>query len=205
MALSQGALIVLSLPPALGRIKFQYNPESVSRTMKANISEEKAGLLGKSFKGQADESISMQIKVQAVDDYSKGEAPNGLIPILSALDMLVNPTLVTYAISQAAYAVGSMIIQAPPVPNVTLQLGTRFIPVMVTNFTAKETAFDPELNPIEAEVDLSMQVLTFNDANLASPVTLQYGVYEAYREVMAGIYFVKSVASDLQAAAGMIS
>lgn len=165
--------------------------------MKAQISDEKAGLLGKSFKGQAEESISMTIKVEAVDDYANGTAPNGLIPILSALDMLVNPSLATYAISQAAYAAGSMIIQAPPVPNITLQLGTRFIPVMVTNFTAKETAFDPDLNPIEAEVDLSMQVLTFDDANLLSPITVQYGVYEAYREVMAGIYFAKSAASDI--------
>ena len=53
---------------------------------------------------------------------------------------------------------------------------SRVVPVLVTSFSVTEEAFDQQLNPIQAKVDLDLKVLSNMDLKEKN---IGYGVYTA--------------------------
>ena len=77
-------------------------------------------------------------------------------------------------------------MNAGKTPLVMLSWGKdRVVPVQLTSFSINEEAYDPELNPILARVELGMKVLTYVEFPDASPGRDAFISYQKRKEELA--------------------
>lgn len=187
--LQKGAIIGIDpFNPLASVITFQYNPDSVTRTISAQTS---GGDQGEALrlKGPPQETLRMEIEIDAADQLAQAKAPAttmGLYPTLSALEMLLYPKS-ALVIANQVLALAGIIEVVPPEAPLTLFIwgDKRVVPVRITELTITEEAFDPNLNPIRAKVALSLRVLTYQDLGLLSPGGALFMAHQVAKEVMA--------------------
>jgi hypothetical protein len=182
-------------------ISFQYNPDELSRSFSHPVTkEESAGGLapGKQSKEKAPtvsgppiEKIDLRVEIDATDQLAMRNPTarqNGIHPTLAALEMLMMPTLQQEQNTKKLSKQGSAAVGPYKLPLVLFVWGTsRVQPVKVVSLSINETAFDQRLNPIHAEVHLSLQVLTdadLADSSVGKTVAL---AAQTRRETMAGL------------------
>lgn len=157
-------------------IEFQFNPDSLKRTLKMVPAQEAPGEQGggggaagaaggggaavsnraadsRDLKNDSNlgESISITAFFDGKEDYFKGN----LLPVLSVLEKLMEPVETKQSDTNAAHV-------SPPkvVPLVFFWWGERrILPIKITQLSITETEFTPELDPIRAEVSLEMELL----------------------------------------------
>ncbi len=173
-------------------ITFQYNPETVKRTLAHRAAPpppQQGGSTGSAKEdvlrvpGPPVETISLTVDLNAADqlddpDANDDVARNGLHAALAMLELLMYPpTLTAQQIQQQADA-GAVQVSPADLALVLLVWGkSRVVPVKLTTFSVSEEAFDTRLNPISAKVDLAMQVLTyveFPDASIGRDAFISY-------------------------------
>jgi hypothetical protein len=158
-------------------IEFQFNPDSLKRTLKMVAAQEPPGQQGggggagaaalvgggatasnraadpRDLKSDSNrgESISITAFFDGKEDYFKGD----LLPVLSVLEKLLEPVETNQSETKAAH------VNPPKVlPLVFFWWGERrILPVKITQLSISETEFTPELAPIRAEVSLEMELL----------------------------------------------
>lgn len=159
-------------------IEFQFNPDSLKRTLKMVPAQEAPGEQGgggsaggagnggggggaasnrgadpRDLKNDSNlgESISITAFFDGKEDYFKGN----LLPVLSVLEKLMQPVETKKSDGNAAHV-------SPPkvLPLIFFWWGERrILPVKITQLSITETEFTPELDPIRAEVGLEMELL----------------------------------------------
>jgi hypothetical protein len=190
----KGALVGLdSFNPLASVIVFQYNPETLTRTLtpqtatSTNASTSEALRL----KGPPQETIKLDIEIDATDQLERGDdnaLQLGIHPTLAALEMLLYPKSVAMIANEALAAVGVIEIIPPEAPLTLFVWGVkRVLPVRLTDFSITEDAFDPNLNPIRAKVSLGMRVLNYQDLGLFSVGGAMFMTHQIAKEVMATI------------------
>jgi hypothetical protein len=154
----------VQLDPETGAVlrvlTFQYNPEmlvrrlegtDVAAPMQAALVPGETVARGAAVAGPLPaprEVITFTLVLDATDKLQAGDPitqQSGLLPAISALELLL-------------YPVGGA-------PTVWVSGNRRIVPVRITEMQIVEQAFDPALNPIRAEVAVTLQVL--KDADLA--------------------------------------
>jgi len=156
-------------------IVFQFNPDQMKRTLAHRAPPAPAGTANT---GQAKEdalrvagapiqTISLTLDLNAADQLESPNdyplvAENGLHGALATLEMLMYPPTLTAQKIQEQASRGEVQVQPADLSLVLLVWGkSRVVPVKITSFSVTEDAFDTQLNPISAKVDLAMQVLTY--------------------------------------------
>ena len=158
-------------------IEFQFNPDSLKRTLKMVPAQEAPGEQGggggaggaaaagggaaasnraadpRDLKNDSNlgESISITAFFDGKEDYFKGN----LLPVLSVLEKLMEPVETKQSDTNAAHV-------SPPkvLPLIFFWWGERrILPIKITQLSITETEFTPELAPIRAEVGLEMELL----------------------------------------------
>ena len=189
----KGAIVAVDLfNPVSSVIVFQYNPATLTRTLRAQMAtEEGARSEAQRFKGPPLEDISVAVEIDATDQLEKAESTAvsmGIYPQLSALEMILYPKSVTVIANAALAAVGTLEVVPPEAPLTLFVWGVkRVLPVRLTSFSIEEEAYDVNLNPIRARVSLGMRVLNYNDLPMTN---LGYGLFLAHqvaKEAMATI------------------
>jgi hypothetical protein len=151
-------------------IVFQFNPETISRTPTMQQPPPRSDGSGRQDAYQQpdepSESISFSLRIDATDQLAGPKptvaAASGILPTLSALELLMqrrDPRRVDLA----ALSGSSSGALNPPasLPTVLFFWGLwRVLPVVFTSMSITETDFDVTLNPIRAEVYVSLDVLT---------------------------------------------
>jgi hypothetical protein len=210
----KGALVVYEqqfLGKVPGVIVFQYNPDSLRHTLssRAAVPDEKSpGALKEDVlrtMGAPVESFNLTIELDAADQLDEpsihpAAVRLGIHPALAALELLLYPPQ-EGGLWQTA-TTSSDIVQTSKegqtVPLVLFVWGRRrVLPVQVSSFSVTEQAFDENLNPIRASVELQLQVLT--DAHLVKD-SIGYGAYRAtlrQKEVMAALNLANSAEQAL--------
>jgi hypothetical protein len=79
----------------------------------------------------------------------------------------------------------------------------RVLPVRLTSFSITEQAFDPDLNPIRASVNLSLAVLSYQDLGLLSPGGALFMVHQVAKEAMATLNGLGNIASSASSVASV--
>jgi Contractile injection system tube protein len=195
--LQKGALLIGKPPKSdkeqdlqnteFSTIEFQFNPESLKRTLKIVTPQERLGGRRRGENRQADprdlktdshvgESISITARFDGKVGYGtkrtgkeyEGEKQKWLredtLPYLDNSNLL--PVL--SAIERIMEPADTVLKKTakphknPPkvLPLVFFWWGEyRILPVKITQMTINETEFDPELSPVRAEVNLDMEVL----------------------------------------------
>lgn len=171
-------------------IVFQFNPESMKRTLahrsQPTPADGKAGAAKEDLlrvAGPPVETIAMTVDMHASDqledpDINRSVAEAGLHPALAAMEMLMYPpSLAASQIEQKA-AAGQVQVSPAELPLVLLIWGAaRVVPVKLTSFVVSEEAYDTRLNPIAAKIELGLQVLTymeFPDSSLGRDAFIAY-------------------------------
>jgi hypothetical protein len=199
--LIKGAIVGLDIfNPISSVILFQYNPETLTRTLQAqttggggNPSE------ALRLRGAPQESITLDIEIDATDQLEKGEnnaTSMGIYPQLSALEMLIYPKSSLVIANTVLLAAGTIEVIPPMAPLTLFIWGPkRVLPVRLTNFSITEDAYDVNLNPIRAKVSLGLQVLNYNDLPLTHPGYHLFLAHQVVKETMASIGSVNNLAA----------
>lgn len=188
--LLRGALVEYSgdfLGPIPNLVIFQFNPEQLARTIE--IPQPPAASGARSGTGQREpaqastpptESFTVSVHFSAADDLGGGGAGSaiprvfGIGPQLAALEKMVYPAGPLGGLLGAALdAVGSALglggeeeaperpIPRQSVPRILFIWGlTRVLPVRVKSMTITEQKFDSFLNPVQAEVQIGLEVIS---------------------------------------------
>jgi len=194
--LQKGAIIGLDpFNPLASVVIFQYNPVTLTRTLTPKI---EGGTDNKPMRisGPPGETISLDLTINAADQLEKGDA-TGLYPALASLEMLLYPKSAQVILNEALKLMGVVEVIPPEAPLTLFIWGVkRVVPVRITQFTITEEAFDPDLNPINATVRLSLQVLNYQDLGLLSPGGALFMTHQVIKEVMATIGSVGNISAS---------
>ncbi len=174
-------------------ITFQYNPETLSRTLQiqgvGNESGDRSEALR--LKGPPIEVIKLDAEIDAADQLEFPEQNNltvqmGIYPQLAALETLVYPSSGELQKEMERAKGGVLEITPSEAPMILFVWSkTRVVPVRLTEFSIVEELFDPKLNPIRARVSLAMRVLSVNDLHASHRGTSLYMSYQSQKEQMA--------------------
>ena len=177
-------------------VVFQFNPDRVTRTPAlARVPSKPDGSGRQPAKQQPDkpaESISFTLRIDANDQLAQGNpiaATSGILPTLSALELLMVPKSALLIDLPRLIKGKKKPHQHPPEKLSTILFfwgPFRILPVIVKSLGITETEYDPLLNPVRAEVAVSLDVLTpkSDDAALARGA---YKYSQGVKEVMAAL------------------
>lgn len=177
-------------------VVFQFNPGQVTRTPAIAQQPRPCGPTGKSNSleqpCQPAETISFSLRLDASEQLAQSNpiaASSGILPTLSALELLMVPrSQLSIDLSALSGAPGSH--QTPPttLPTVLFFWGPfRLLPVTVNSLSITETEYDTLLNPVRADISVSLQVL--QEAQLTGD-KIGMGAYnysQGVKEVMAAL------------------
>jgi Contractile injection system tube protein len=191
--LLKGAIVgVDPLNPLASVIVFQYNPDTLTRTLTAQTtggSGDRSEAMR--LKGPPQETIKVDIELDATDQLERGDGVAtklGLSPALASLAMLLYPKSSLVIANEVLAAVGVIEIIPPEAPLTLFIWGSkRVLPVRITEFSITEEAFDPALNPIRAKASVGLRVLSYTDLGLPSVGGALYMVHQIATEAMAKI------------------
>jgi hypothetical protein len=181
---------------------FQYNPETLTRRLDSQrMHREGDPVETQRLKGPPVEKIDLKIDLDATDQLEKpGENATtvamGIYPQLSALEMMLYPKS-SWVIAKAILANAGAIEIAPPEEPFTILVWglKRVVPVRITSFSITEQQYDPNLNPISAEILLSLEVLTYEDFKLTHPGYALFLAHQIVKETMAAVGSINNVSS----------
>jgi hypothetical protein len=206
--LVKGAIVGLDpLNPLASVVIFQYNPDTLTRTVQAraagggDASQSEALRL----KGPPEETIRLDVEIDATDQMERGDAITGqfgVAPALASLEMLLYPKSATVIANEVLAKLGIIEVVPPEAPLTLFVWGLkRVLPVRITELTITEEAFDPSLNPIRAKVGLSLRVLSYDDLGLLSVGGGLFLANQVVKEVMATIAGASAVGGALSGTA----
>jgi hypothetical protein len=200
----KGAIVSIDpLTPIPNVIVFQYNPDTLTRTLKprsagGGAARAEAQLLT----GPPEETIKVDIEIDATDQLEQNNAVAstvGIYPQISALEMLSYPKSALAIANTVLMATGVIEIAPPSAPLTLFIWGPqRILPVLVTDCAITEDAHDTALNPIRAKVGLGLRVLSYNDLSITNPGYYIFLAHQIIKETMS----VVSTATDLTAVLG---
>jgi hypothetical protein len=190
--LRRGALTTVDVRTGAQRtaIPFQYNPETLVRRLLPRQQPrppdgEPDAQPGLSRPGDPPcEEICLGLELDAGDGTvgaTAGAAALGLLPVLSALELLFDGTAAAaWRLEAGAH------FEATEPPLLILEWGEhRRAPVRIAACTITEEAFDAGLVPTRARVDLTLDVLTFGDSPPGHPGRRLFREYMQAKERLA--------------------
>lgn len=218
------------LIPLPNVVIFQYNPETMTHTWTPAAAAAEASREGGNplaVKGVPGESFSFTLVLDANQSISDGGVSGKLADVsgvytrLAALEMLQFPTgsggglLGSVSLSIGAGGISlSASVGVEPVrtvpesqlPTVLFVWGAgRIVPVKVTGLTVSEKLYDKILNPIHAEVQVGLKVLTPDelahvDGPLKDLAQVAYDYTSGLRQALA----VANLANSAESIIGML-
>ena len=136
-------------------IPFRFNPESLSRSL--TVEQGSSGSVKESFK--------VLVRVDFADRLTETQnlsAELGVAPEIAAIEDLLYPAETE---AQASSDGTEPVRQKLPRPTVLLVWGRkRVLPVKITGLTINEAMYNSQLNPIRADIEVSIEVLGELDA-----------------------------------------
>lgn len=218
--LQKGALVQLveSLSiPLPNIVPFQFNPETMTRTLKPwnplDVSENNRGLPAPAAQPfDPEETITLQLELDASDQLEDDETiakTVGVADRIAALEKMMFPgsSPLGQVLELASSLLGGGGPAAPkrltvPVTFLVWGIG-RIVPVRITSYSIEEQLFLPSLRPVQAKVSIGLQVLTPETFKLASGPAVDlakaaYALFRGQQDALA-ILYVANTADELRA------
>src|SRR3984893_143405 len=175
-----------------GVIVLQYNPDTLTRTLKIKGVEE-GGDRSEAMRltGPPVETYKLDAELDAADqlefpDQNPNTVQYGLFPQLAALETIVYPATSILQTNFALAQLGTLEIIPMLAPlSLFIWSANRILPVRLTEFSVTEEAFDPTLNPTRAKVSLGMRVLSIDDLYFTDKGGSLYMTYQRQKESLA--------------------
>ena len=174
-------------------ITLQYNPDTLTRSLQIKGVGAEAGDRRETQRliGPPVETIKLDAEIDATDqlefpEKNRSAVELGVFPHLAALEAIVYPSSEQIQNNDTLARSGTLEI-APMESLLTLFIWSkqRVVPVLFTEFSITEEAFDTALNPIRARVSLGMRVLSVNDLPFSHRGASLFMAYHQQKERMA--------------------
>lgn len=197
----RGAIVAVDpVFPVPSVIVFQYNPDTLTRTLKPRGPGGDGGRVeAQRLTGPPEETIKVDVEIDATDQLESGDALTsalGIHPQLAALEGLVYPRSALTIANTVLLAAGTIEVLPPTAPVTLFIWGVkRILPVRITDFSITEEAHDPDLNPIRARVGLGLRVLSTNDLSVTDPSYYLFLAHQVVKEALAVVGTVGNVAA----------
>jgi hypothetical protein len=181
----RGAIVAISqTDPKPNIIAFQYNPSTLRRSIQPQMvgGEENDRSEAIRFTGAPVQTVSVEIEIDATDQLDQGDSVAeelGVLPQLSALELLIYPTLQQINQNQNQLANGTLEVAPLTAPRMLFVWGAkRVLPVRLNSYEITEEIFDRFLRPIRATVQLSMRVLNYSDLDTSNHEYYEFMAYQ---------------------------
>ncbi len=174
--LLKGALVAYASQfvagPMPNLVLFQYNPAELSRSLAQRGQAPEPDNAGAAredvqrVQGPPVETLNLSVELDASDQLERPDqhpqvVAHGLQPALATLELLLHPPSDQLLARRILSEAGASQVCLPDTSMVLFVWGpSRVLPVRLTSFSVAEDAFDQNLNPIRAKVELGMRVLT---------------------------------------------
>lgn len=176
-------------------IPFQYNPDSLTRTLTPQAIGQEPGdrLEALRLKGPPHETYKFDAEFDATDlldkpEQNPTEAQHGLLPVLSAMESSFTPDVGQLLAEDRMASLGMIEVAPVTAPLTVLVLGhNRTMPVQLTELSVTEEAFDTSLQPLRAKVSISARVLTVNDLGFGGKGGLLFLAYHRGKAQLAAL------------------
>jgi hypothetical protein len=174
-------------------IALQYNPDTLTRSLQVKGIGAEAGDRRETQRliGPPVETIKLEAEIDATDqlefpDANQTTVKFGIHPHLAALESIVYPSSAQIQNNNSLAQSGTLEI-IPLESPMTLFIWSqqRIVPVILTEFSITEEAFDPALNPIRAKVSIGMRVLSVNDLPFSHKGNSLFMAYHQRKERLA--------------------
>ena len=186
----------LSLDPntgaPLGTIMLQYNPETLTRSLKPqSVGEEPDRTEILRLKGPPIETIRGEVEIDATDQLAasdpRRDEPRASSPQLSALELLVYPSSSVLIANEVLSLLGTIeILPMDSALTVFAWDRNRITPVRITEHRDHRGGVRPAAQPDPGQGHAGMRVLSVNDVGFISPAGGLYMAYQITKEAMAG-------------------
>lgn len=186
--------------PLASVVVFQYNPDTITRTLHARSGRAGGGDAGARSEalrlaGPPQETIAVTIEVDAADQPGGAASGVGVSAPVAALEMLLYPKSAAVIANAVTLQAGLIGLIAPQAPFTLFVWGTqRVLPVRITEMTVTEEAHDNLLTAVRAKVQLSMHVLSYHDLHPTDPGWALFLVNQVVKEALATTNTAWSVA-----------
>jgi uncharacterized membrane protein SirB2 len=192
VAFPRGALVAISTTGAKRSISFQYNPDTVRRTIEPNVVGGQPGMRSRAvrFAGAPAETLTIDCRFSAMDGIDAGDPQTlqeGIAPQLAALAMLVYPSTADVQAAQGQLADGVVDVIPPLADRLLFVFGSgRVVPCQVQAFSIVEELYDEHLSPVLATVSLTLRAISYSDVNAQNPSFHEFITYQQGLEQLAG-------------------
>lgn len=199
--LTKGALVSMDKLRAPVVVAFQYNPESLSRSVSPKWGElQGAGGDALRLHGAAAQTIDLEILLDATDRLESNDptaATLGLLPDLAALETMLDPPSAQVLANALLERAGTIELLPPSGPLTILIWGVRrIVPVRIQSLSIQEEAHDQHLNPVRARASVNLHVLTWSDFDATHPGYWLSIAHQQAQEAMA-LLRTTTVVADL--------
>ncbi len=169
-------------------IRFQYNPANLRRSLDPQFvgGHATSSATRPYYTAPPVEQITVRLEIDAGDQDSvtwNDSTTSGIRPLLAAIETVMYPTVASIESAVSKLSSGTLEIGQYTAPTVMFQWGKQLqAPVLITKYAVTEDAFDVNLNPIRATVDLTMQVTSATDLLPTDPGFARYLAYQSEKE-----------------------
>jgi len=204
--LINGALIAIDqLTQQPNVVAFQYNPDTMTRKLDARtVSQEGDRGEATRLTGAPKETITLSVEIDATDQLEQNDpiaSSLGLHPILAALELMLYPKSSMVVANDVLSAIGTIEVIPIDGPVILFVWGaTRVLPVRLASLSITEEAYDTLLNPVRAKIELSLNVLSYQDLSLLDPARAMFLAHHAGKEILAA----QNVFNKLSSAAAVL-
>jgi hypothetical protein len=186
----RGALASLNKNRLVDIVSFQYNPESITRTLTPQMAGQDSADPEPRYIDAPAQTINFTAYLDATDALAAGDQTTltrGLTPQLALLETLIYPSRQSIE-DRDDQTGGQLNVAAPVAPRTILIWGQqRVLPVRVTSLAITEEAFDAGLNPIQASAAITVEVQTYGDRTSDDADYLRFAAYHETLENAASI------------------
>jgi hypothetical protein len=190
VAYVKGALVSISPTGTKQSIPFQYNPDTVRRTIEPNTVGGQPGLRSQAvrFAGAPSETILLDCRFSAAEALDRGDPTAiqyGIAPQLAALALLIYPATTDVQRAQQLLDAGTLEI-VPALANRLLFVwgAQRVVPCRLAGYSIVEQFHDPSLSPVMATVSMTLRVLSYSDVDTSNPSYHEFITYQQGLERM---------------------
>lgn len=196
--LVKGAIVAIAADGTKRSLAFQYNPDTLQRSLQPNTVGGHAGSRSRAvrFAGAPTETITLDCRFSAIDAIDAGNVGQGIAPQLAALALLLYPKSADVIKAQAMLDAGTIEVVPALADRLLFVWGAnRVLPVELTSATIVEELYDADLVPVLATVTLTLRAVSYSDVDESNGSYAAFLSYQQGLEGLAGSAFTGGDAS----------
>jgi hypothetical protein len=199
-ALTRGSLVLTSASGDSRSIPFQFNPESVQRTLEPNTVGGRPGSRSQAvrYAGAPSETLTLACRLSAADgpDGDAGTPAVGIEARLAALALLAYPSTADVRTAQTMLDLGVIEVLPALADQLLFVWGQRVLPCRLVTCAIVEELYDADLRPVLATVNLTLRALSYSDVEAGSPAGVAFLAYQSALEQTAAPVYAPWTAPD---------